>query len=317
MTHNPKNPNAAPETPLGHRARETQNPEIPGPETPYAVPSLLEDLRAQWMLREAAPTVQERDVLFRPVGDGPVDPDLVMPSGPSPIARALEEMLRAERAVGPRMGELRMAARDVERTYDRFAKAAAYFDPAMASMPLLHLLDAVGSTMAPPRATGPLLEFEVPCPMVRKRSASTGKMAEVPGWFNANHRYVPIVEHKMRELWRNAGMDAAVAAALPKGLTSRLFIECWIHPTQDRTYDAMNLYPSAKGIVDGLIGSKAFPGYGLAAGDDNKWVVGPLCLPGVKSPGNERVVVRVYELRTGELYPSGYENYPGRHKVTT
>jgi hypothetical protein len=69
----------------------------------------------------------------------------------------------------------------------------------------------------------------------------------------------------------------------------------------------MNLYPTAKALVDGVVD------YGFLADDNNAHVVGPVCLPGIKytKPG---VTLRIHSIPRGGLYPQPYRQYPDRGK---
>src|SRR5699024_11511333 len=108
-----------------------------------------------------------------------------------------------------------------------------------------------------------MTEYSVFIPAPRDRR---GKLA----WINANHRYGHwAVRAEKTRAWRLAAKIAAQNAGLPKGL-ERAHITCTIHKTTNRSYEAGNLSPTAKAIVDGLVTD-----YGLLPDDSNTYLTGP------------------------------------------
>lgn len=96
-------------------------------------------------------------------------------------------------------------------------------------------------------------------------------------WINSNERYGHwAVRAEKTRAWRLVAKIAAQNAGLPKGL-ERAHITCTVHKTTNRSYDAGNLSPTAKAIVDGLVSD-----YGLLPDDSNEHVVGPDMRPGEK-----------------------------------
>lgn len=95
-------------------------------------------------------------------------------------------------------------------------------------------------------------------------------------WINSNERTHWAVRAEKTRAWRLVAKIAAQKAGLPKGL-ERAHITCTIHKTTNRSYDAGNLSPTAKAIVDGLVSD-----YGLLPDDSNDHVVGPDMRPGDK-----------------------------------
>ena len=74
---------------------------------------------------------------------------------------------------------------------------------------------------------------------------------------------------------------------LPRGL-SHVTIQLHYQPKTKRNTDAINLCATQKALVDGLIGTPQKPGYGLAPGDDSRYVTDlmPVIHPAVKGqPG--------------------------------
>ena len=65
-----------------------------------------------------------------------------------------------------------------------------------------------------------------------------------------------------------------------------MHIVCTIHKTRAGRWDAGNLYPTAKAIVDGLVDAGVIPD------DSNEWVTGPDMRAGEKR-AEPCVVVRV------------------------
>lgn len=125
------------------------------------------------------------------------------------------------------------------------------------------------------------LELFVPAPLKLTRS---GKLTA--NWANSNDRYKHWSQKAERTAaWRERGYIRARAADLPKLSTAT--INAYVHKTNRTTYDAGNLYPSVKAIIDGLVGTPRHPGYGLLPDDSNEYLSGPFLHPGEKrdTPG--------------------------------
>lgn len=107
-------------------------------------------------------------------------------------------------------------------------------------------------------------------PAVRNRDGKAN-------WLNANKigsmHWAPRAE--LIKNWRNLAHLKARQHRLPKGL-HRVMIQAYIHKTNNQKYDAHNLMPTLKPIVDGLVD------YGLIPDDDNTHLLGPLIEPGEK-----------------------------------
>ncbi|MDP9184881.1 MAG: hypothetical protein M3O29_04325 [Actinomycetota bacterium] len=120
---------------------------------------------------------------------------------------------------------------------------------------------------------------------VRKRK--TGKMFQRKPWLNSNDRDHWRVLSPIRADWRRLAAEAAAASGLPQGL-DRVHITGAVVKERAGTYDAMNFYPTAKAVVDGLID------HGLCEDDSNEFVEGPFLLPGGK--GSPSLVLTIREI---------------------
>lgn len=85
---------------------------------------------------------------------------------------------------------------------------------------------------------------------------------------NANHRLHYHAKASRTLAWRKAAETAAEAAE-PLTIPDRARIVIHIHTTTRRTYDAGNLHPTGKAIIDG------FTDAGLWPDDSNQYVIGP------------------------------------------
>ena len=105
-------------------------------------------------------------------------------------------------------------------------------------------------------------------------------------WLNSNQRLHRMVHAKRTAAWRAAGKAAAEAHPgwVPFAVPVR--IVATIHKTRAGRWDAGNLYPTAKALVDGLVDA------GVCEDDDNTRVIGPDMRAGEKRP-EPCVVVRV------------------------
>ena len=107
-------------------------------------------------------------------------------------------------------------------------------------------------------------------------------------WLNSNDRMHWRPKAKLTKTWRQAAHVYARQAKLPKGLT-RVRIDAQVHKTTPNRYDAMNLYPTLKAVVDGLVD------YGLVADDNNDQVTGPFITDGGRAD-TAKVVLTVTEI---------------------
>lgn len=128
----------------------------------------------------------------------------------------------------------------------------------------------------------------VPAPFVKPvRKRKTGKVFQRSPWLNSNDRDHWRVLAPIRADWRRLASEAAAAAGLPTGV-ARVNITGLVIKERGGTYDAMNFYPTAKAVVDGLID------YGLCVDDSNEYVQGPFLDPGGKGPA--ALVLTIKEL---------------------
>jgi Holliday junction resolvase RusA-like endonuclease len=107
-------------------------------------------------------------------------------------------------------------------------------------------------------------------------------------WLNSNDRMHWRPKAKLTKAWRQAAHVYARQAKLPKGL-ARVRIDVQVHKTTPNRYDAMNLYPTLKAVVDGLVD------YGLVMDDNNDHVTGPFITDGGRDD-TAKVVLTVTEI---------------------
>jgi crossover junction endodeoxyribonuclease RusA len=118
----------------------------------------------------------------------------------------------------------------------------------------------------------------IPAPFVKpvvKRK--TGKVFQRQPFLNSNDRDSWRVTTPIKNGWIANAITAATEAGLPKGL-AKVRIDGDIIKPRGGDYDAMNYYPTAKALVDGLTR------YGLTADDANRYVSGPFLHEGSKGP---------------------------------
>lgn len=133
----------------------------------------------------------------------------------------------------------------------------------------------------------------VPAPFVKPvTKRMTGKVFQRKPFLNSNDRDHWRVLSPIRKGWRENAAAAALAAGLPAGL-GRVHITGHVVKERAGTYDAMNFYPTAKAVVDGLID------HGMCVDDSNGYVEGPFLFPGGK--GAPALVLTIKEL------PESYE----------
>lgn len=109
-------------------------------------------------------------------------------------------------------------------------------------------------------------------------------------WLNSNDRLHWSRRAKLTKAWRHAAHIYARQAQLPKGL-SRVRIDALVHKTTGNSFDAMNLYPTLKAVVDGLVD------YGLVVDDNNDHVTGPFITDGGRQE-KAMVVLTITEIPT-------------------
>jgi crossover junction endodeoxyribonuclease RusA len=99
-------------------------------------------------------------------------------------------------------------------------------------------------------------------------------------WINSNQRLNTYVEAGRVKSWRKAGeiaADAAYEQGAWETFECAVRIVCTVHKTRAGRWDAGNLYPTAKAIVDGLVDAGVIPD------DSNEWVTGPDMRAGEKA----------------------------------
>jgi crossover junction endodeoxyribonuclease RusA len=105
-------------------------------------------------------------------------------------------------------------------------------------------------------------------------------------WLNSNQRLHRMVSAKRTASWRAAARYAAATHYGWAPFDVPVSIVCTVHKTRAGRWDAGNLYPTAKAIVDGLVDAGVIPD------DSNEWVTGPDMRAGEKR-AEPCVVVRV------------------------
>ena len=105
-------------------------------------------------------------------------------------------------------------------------------------------------------------------------------------WLNSNQRLHRMVHAKRTAAWREAARVALSGPSWWAPFDGPVHIVCTVHKTRAGRWDAGNLYPTAKAIVDGLVDAGVIPD------DSNEWVTGPDMRAGEKR-AEPCVVVRV------------------------
>lgn len=125
-------------------------------------------------------------------------------------------------------------------------------------------------------------------PVVKRK---TGKVFQRQPFLNSNDRDHWRVTNPIKNGWITNAIAAAEEAGIPKGL-GRVQIDGHIIKPRGGTYDAMNYYPTAKALVDGLTR------YGLTEDDNNRYVKGPYLHEGGK--GDAAIIITITELEKEE-----------------
>lgn len=107
-------------------------------------------------------------------------------------------------------------------------------------------------------------------------------------WINSNHRTHRMVEARRVKAWRDAAKDAAIPEQ--QQFTGTMHVVATVHKTRAGRWDAGNLYPTAKAIVDGLVDA------GVFIDDSNEYVIGPDMRAGEKRDVAS-VVIRIEAIR--------------------
>jgi hypothetical protein len=103
-------------------------------------------------------------------------------------------------------------------------------------------------------------------------------------WINANDRLHWRAKAKLTKAWRMAAHIHARVHGLPRGL-GRIQVTMFVRKPTARAYDAHNLMPTAKAVMDGLVD------YGLIPDDTNAYLVGPDIREGGKGAAGLRIVI--------------------------
>ena len=88
-------------------------------------------------------------------------------------------------------------------------------------------------------------------------------------WINSNQRLHRMVKAARVRSWRFTARDVAMADDHWAPFERPVHITITVHKTRAGRWDAGNLYPTAKAIVDGLVDAGVIPD------DSNEWVTGP------------------------------------------
>lgn len=107
-------------------------------------------------------------------------------------------------------------------------------------------------------------------------------------WINSNQRPNRYDNARRVKAWRHAAHYAAKVDYHWAPFEGPVHITATVHKTRNGRWDAGNLYPTAKAIVDGLVDA------GVVPDDDNAWVTGPDMRAGDKR-ATACVVVEVRE----------------------
>lgn len=104
-------------------------------------------------------------------------------------------------------------------------------------------------------------------------------------WLNLNQRLHWAEKARRTKAWRLAGQVYARNQGMPKNLDKVQITAHIIKPT-NRAYDAHNLIPTVKAIIDGLVD------YQLITDDTNKHLIGPDMREGDKGQAGVQVTIK-------------------------
>lgn len=107
-------------------------------------------------------------------------------------------------------------------------------------------------------------------------------------WINSNHRTHRMVEARRVSAWRAAAKAAVEESPVTFG--EPVHITATIHKTRAGRWDAGNLYPTAKALVDGIVDA------GVIRDDSNEYVIGPDMRAGEKRD-TASVVIEIKAIR--------------------
>lgn len=111
---------------------------------------------------------------------------------------------------------------------------------------------------------------------------------------NSNQRLHPLAKARLTALWRAAATAAAIEQDARPFVLFPVRVVVHVHAATARRYDAGNVYPTAKAVVDGLTDA------GLWPDDENDFVVGPDLRRGPVRKGKPALTVTFQEGWAGE-----------------
>ena len=113
-------------------------------------------------------------------------------------------------------------------------------------------------------------------------------IVDPPMFLNANQRLHWATEARLTKQWRTLGWlharDALNAGRLKPVRRAR--IECWMTWPDDRERDPNNYNPTAKALIDGVVGDA-----GLLPKDDSRHLIGPDMRRGEKGPRRVELII--------------------------
>lgn len=112
-------------------------------------------------------------------------------------------------------------------------------------------------------------------------------------FINSNHRLHWAVRAKRTKTWREAARCAA--HGLPRN--QRVQVTVYIHKKTRRAYDAHNLTPTAKAVMDGIVDA------GLIPDDTNAHLVGPDMRQGETRPDGPGLTIHIQPLDGPQTAP--------------
>ena len=92
-------------------------------------------------------------------------------------------------------------------------------------------------------------------------------------WISSNDRTHHMAKAHLTKQWRAAVLWPAFKAGVPR-IGAPVEITALVHKTRKGRYDAANLYPTIKAVVDGLVKHPVHGGADVLADDDNAHVTG-------------------------------------------
>lgn len=114
-----------------------------------------------------------------------------------------------------------------------------------------------------------------------------------PRWLNANDTMHWAPKSKLIRAWLMRTIAAAQTARLPKDLR-QVEIIGYVNKDNNASYDAHNLYPTLKAMIDGLTDPRSRqPGYGMIPDDNNDILIDARMKAGEKrSPAGITLIIK-------------------------